>query len=248
MNNVKPRYATQLNLDGEIEDLIINQRYGVEYQPIVCVKTGEIIAHEALARFYCANGKTIAPLTVFEQLHDDFTLFSQVEFDLKKLQIDFAPVGYDVFVNLDPHAVQNMDELENDPLINFLIQQKNVIVELIENTNIHDAQNSSTLHSTLAQNHIPTALDDVGAPHSMISLQLLTLVDYLKYDRCWFSMLESEPDQHLFNSLISFSRTTQKPSILEGVENKSMLEIAHKFSIHYVQGYLYRSLFQNVSP
>ncbi|GMR16602.1 MAG: EAL domain-containing protein [Gammaproteobacteria bacterium] len=248
MNHVLPCYADQLNLNEDIEELIIQQRYGVEYQPIICIKTGEIIAHEALARFYCADGKSIAPLTVFNQLHDDLTIFSQVEFDLKKLQIDFAPSGYDVFVNLDPHAVKNMVDLKNDPLIQFLIQQKNVVVELIENTNIHDARNCSALHNKLSQHHILTALDDIGASHSLISLDLLTLVDYLKYDRSWFSVLQNEAQQHLFNSLIAFSRQTHKPTILEGVENENMLKIARTFSINYVQGYLYRSLFQYVSP
>ncbi len=248
MNNALSNYAIPPQLDAEIEELITRQRYGVVYEPIISLKTGEIVAYEALARFFCADGSTIPPLTVFSQLHNNLALLCQVEFDLKKLQIDYAPSGHDVFVNLDPHAIKNIDKLQSDPLIEFIIEHKNTIVELIENTNIHDAHNCSELREKLHQHHISTALDDIGASHSLVSLDLLVLVDYLKFDRSWFSKLQTEKNRHLFNSLLNFSQQANKKTILEGVESEKMLELARSFSIDYVQGYLYRPLFQHVSP
>ena len=41
--------------------LIKNQRYGVEYQPIVSITTQEVFAYEALARFFDEQNQKMRP-------------------------------------------------------------------------------------------------------------------------------------------------------------------------------------------
>ena len=44
----------------ELLDILLNRRFGVEYQPLVDTQSGETIGFEALSRFYRANGETVA--------------------------------------------------------------------------------------------------------------------------------------------------------------------------------------------
>lgn len=239
-------YTTPAN--EVIDDLIKNQRYGVEYQPMICVHSGDIIAYEALARFYTADNKLISPLKVFDYLHHDMALLRSVEYELKKLQIEYAPADHELFINVDPHAVGQDTDLENDPLIHLLFDRPKLIVELIENSDIHDARAALTLHNVLKAKGIQTALDDIGAEHALLSLEILSLVNYLKFDLSWIKKLQKHRYSFLFRSMLEFARQSDKPSILEGIENEAMLNTANQYNLDRVQGFFYRKLFQCVKP
>lgn len=227
---------------AELHDITSQQRYGVEYQPLVCVASGEIAAFEALARFYRADGSAVAPMQFFEVMHCSTLLLHQVEFQLKRLQLAEAPAGYDLFLNVDPHAVMPAED-GGDGMLELIAQEPRVVVELIENTDIQDARASETLHQQLARLGVRTALDDIGAPHALLSLELLTRVDYMKFDRSWLATLDNPPHRQLFVSLLDFARQSGKRTVLEGVETGAMLAQAKAFAIDYVQGFLFRPHF-----
>lgn len=231
-----------------IYELIENQRYGVEYQPMICTRNNDIMAYEALARFYTHDNQIIPPVIVFDVLHDDLPSLRKVEFDLKKVQLDYAPKNYDLFINIDPHAVGQAIDLQNDPLVELLLNQTNLVVELIENSDIHDARAALTLHSVLKANNIHTALDDIGADHALLSLEILSLVNYLKFDHSWVYKLEKHRYAFLFRSMLEFARQTNKPSILEGIENEEMLCAAKEYDLDRVQGFYFQNLFIALKP
>jgi len=231
-----------------IYELVDNQRYGVEYQPMICTRSGEILGYEALARFYTRDNQLISPLKVFDFLHHDLTLLQKAEFDLKKIQIEYAPNDIELFINIDPHAVGKAVDMQDDPLIQQLLGRTNLIVELIENSDIHDARAALTLHNVLKANSIQTALDDIGAEHSLLSLEILSLVNYLKFDLSWIKKLNEHRYAFLFRSMLEFARQSNKPSILEGIENEEMLNTAKSYDLDRVQGFYYKKLFRSVKP
>jgi len=249
MNQVSPPLTGYSNQENElIYELIESQRYGVEYQPIICLKSGDIVAYEALARFYTADNQLIPPLTIFDFLHHDLPLLCKVEYELKKLQIEHAPEEYEIFINVDPHAVSQVVSLQDEPLIHLLDGCSNIIVELIENSTIHDARASLTLHNVLKANGVQTALDDIGADHALLSLEILSLVDYLKFDLSWLQKIKKYRYEFLFRSMVEFARQSNKPSILEGIENEEMFNTAKKYGLDRIQGFYYRKLFHSVKP
>jgi EAL domain-containing protein (putative c-di-GMP-specific phosphodiesterase class I) len=245
MNQISLNKPCPQNDVTRIYEVIARQRYGVEYQPIVDVKTNDIIGYEALARFYDASGKSISPLIVFEHLHSNLPVLQQVELELKRLQLEYAPSDFKLFINLDPHAV-DVTSLKTQNLFKQFAMRGNIIVELIENSDIHEARASAILHTILSENNIETALDDIGAPHSLLSLEILSMVKYLKFDRSWINNLENSTYASMFNYFINFARDTEKKVILEGIETESMLELARKFKLEVVQGFLYKPQFINI--
>lgn len=229
---------------GQLASVIENRRYGVEYQPIVCIDTGEIVAYEGLARFYLDDGTALPPKIVFNNLKENLKSLRQVERELKSIQIDYAPAGYDLFINLDRHAIGHIIDADRDPLINLLVSNRNLVVELIENVDIHDARASVALQHILHTRNIPTALDDIGADHSLISFDVMPLVNYLKYDRIWLKRLHQKEYHTLFSMLLDYAKQNHKPSILEGIENQDMLEASRSFDVTFIQGFLYRDMFK----
>lgn len=239
--------APSARLLDRIRDIIEHQRYGSEYQPIVCARSGEITGFEALARFYDAAGEALPPQLVFEAMHSEPLLLRRAECDLKRLQMDFAPTDHDLFLNLDPHAL-DVANGEAPALLERLCRTSGVVIELIENTDIHDARAGLQLHRMLAEHGVRTALDDIGAAHSLLSLDLIAVVDFLKFDRSWFERLDQAKGEMMFRAMLAFARECGHTTVLEGVETEDMRALARRHGLDRLQGFLYRPLFIQIRP
>lgn len=77
--------------------LIEQQRFGVEYQPLIDTQSGEIMAYEALARFFDHKGLPVSPLDIFQALHESPLMLAQVELQLKRIQLRYRPAGVPLF-------------------------------------------------------------------------------------------------------------------------------------------------------
>ncbi|QYJ99989.1 EAL domain-containing protein [Shewanella psychrotolerans] len=213
-----------------------------EYQPLVDVQTGDIFAYEALSRFYDKSDETIAPNLVFDQLHHNLAQLGRIEFAAKHLQLKHAPKQMPLFINLDPHAI-------NSAILNHFIKlfrpHPAITIEIIENTCVNDAKRSLTLATHLQDAQINVALDDIGAPHAMLSLPLMAQIDCLKFDRSWLAKMTDSKQRNLLNALIKFGKSSYKTTVLEGIETSKDLLLAKELSIDLVQGFLYRPQFIN---
>lgn len=228
----------------QLLDIIEHNRIGAEYQPIKRTTTLESIGHEALARFYSPDSIPLPPQTVFDTLHESPITLMQMELMSKRWQLEQAPVDGMLFLNLDPHAVSGISEENNrHPILDLLNQPSRIIVELIENTNIQEADHSMLLAQLLAERGIRTALDDIGGPGTMISMPILCAVDIYKFDRQWLRVLHQPGQLRLLQMLLDFAHAEGKQTILEGIETERDLLQARELGVDFVQGYLFRPEF-----
>lgn len=210
-----------------------------EYQPLLNPHTNELYGYEALSRFYTQDGTAIAPNIVFEELHAHNGLLCDVELAAKSFQIEHAPKEGVLFVNIDPHAI----EFNTDEMLAVLSQKCSICVEMIENTCINDANLSASFIKELVNYQIPVALDDVGAPHAMLSLDLMSQVSCLKFDKYWLETAQNPQYHHLITALLSYAKQTNKLTILEGIETEEHLRFAKSINVDLVQGFLFQPQF-----
>ncbi|RBP84832.1 EAL domain-containing protein [Marinomonas rhizomae] len=231
-------------------ELIEAKRFGVEYQPIVELKTGDVFAFEALSRFRSLKGDFIRPDYVYAALHDNPLLLFQVEFAQKKIQLENLSSAERIFVNLDQDAFYACGQSVEDNAFIQLIQsagRDRVVVELIENSEISDALMSLSMIEAFNGLEVRTALDDLCNPKSMLSVAVLQLVEWVKLDKY---VLEKRLDANFMvfvSKIIDFAHATGKQVILEGVECEEDLIFARKIGVDFVQGFYFRSGFLEYS-
>lgn len=227
-------------------ELVESRRFGVEYQPIVEMKTREIFAYEALSRFRSAVGEFIRPDYVYAALHDNPLLLFQVELAQKKIQLDRLCNSEKVFVNLDQDAFYACgQDVGNNPFVELiqLAGRDRVVVELIENSEISDALMSLSMIELFNGLGVRTALDDLCNPKSMLSVAVLQLVEWIKLDKC---VLDNRLDANFMvfvSKIIDFAHVTGKQVILEGVEREEDLVFARQIGVDFVQGFYFRRHF-----
>src|SRR3989338_536351 len=121
--------SNSISIDTIVQILATNA-IGVEYQPIIDIYTDKIIAYEALSRFFVGSVK-YPPDLVFEAVHNHFDLFFLLEAATKEVQLSLRPTEFPLFINMDPHLLNNENALHYWQT--FLSGHENLTVEIIEN-------------------------------------------------------------------------------------------------------------------
>lgn len=224
-------------------DLVQGRGLGVEYQPIVSTADLSLLGYEALARFRLAGGQRLRPDRVFRALHTSPLSLFQMEYRVKQLQLQYAPEGPKLFLNIDQDAFEVFLQEPQHPMVELLRHRAGTVVEIIENSSVSDAQVSIAMQQAFSAAGISLALDDVGALDSLVSFDLLAGVDYVKLARDWLYRLSGPGAEALFSALIGFARASGKTVILEGVEHEAQLEHARRLGVEAVQGFLFRDRF-----
>jgi EAL domain-containing protein (putative c-di-GMP-specific phosphodiesterase class I) len=230
-------------------ELMEAKRYGVEYQPIIDVANQSVFAFECLARFFNRANKSIPPDVVFASLHKSPLSLFQVEYEQKKLQLSNAPDDAKIFVNLDQDSYFSCcSEGAQNPFLELFsnCQKANIVIELIENSEINDSKMSLAMIDDLSKHKVKTAIDDVFNPQSMISTSVLQLVDFIKLDNYVVRNRHNEDLLRLVRSIIDYAHLSEKKIILEGIESNADLQFAKQLNVDYVQGYLYQDRFINI--
>lgn len=225
--------------------LIEGRRFGVEYQPVIAVGDGSVFGWEALARFHGADGAALEPQKVFDALHANPLSLFQVEYEMKRLQLAHAPVdGTRLFLNIDPDAFAVGADEPQHPLVTLLQERPGVVVEIIENSSLNDADIGEAMCAAFVGSQIELALDDIGAPRSMLSLPIFLSVDFLKFDRSWLTHRSDPVRCAALRHLVAFARECGRKTILEGIENQDHLTFAQVIGVDCVQGYFFKDRFR----
>lgn len=226
-------------------ECIIAKRFGVEYQPLVSVMTGEVHAYEALARFTDADGRALRPDLVFALLHDNPLLLMHAELEMKQLQISEAPKQGLLFVNLDPDSYSAGQTAAGTNLFMPLLQQyrQQLVVEVIENLHIEDVMLAKQMMDQLDIAHVRMAIDDMSSSRGLISYASLISAEYIKFDRSWLSGPLLPRQRTILTWVLAQAADLGLTTVLEGVETVQDLMMARDYGFDLVQGFLYRPQF-----
>ena len=242
----RPRIAVPVPVpsSSDVLALVLGRCFAVEYQPIIDLETGATIAHEALSRFFDVQGRPIPPGAVFARLHEDPSLLLYVEAETKRFQIENAPDG-PLHLNVDPdsfHAGRNGNG--GNALLDVLQSHTApVVVEVIETMSYADARLGRELVRALRARQMVVALDDVGAPDALLSLEVLKDADVLKLDASWLVRIADPRERIILDAVLALARRLGARTVLEGVETAQQLETAVALGVDAVQGFLYRGQF-----
>jgi EAL domain-containing protein (putative c-di-GMP-specific phosphodiesterase class I) len=210
------------------------------YEPIIEVRSLRTVGHEALARFRRPDGGSINTASMFALLHADLELLVDAELVLKRHQLEHAPGGGELFVNLDPDS-WHVPGRESEVLALLAGAGSRLVVEVIENTDGADAVLGRDLVATLRARELRVALDDVGATNGLLSFETLDTAEVLKFDRSLLRRLGSGGRRRaIVEAFVRMARDTGARTVLEGVETLGDLALARDLGVDLVQGYLFK--------
>lgn len=213
-------------------------------QPVVNLRTGQLAKVEALARLRMSSGDVIGPGGFLPLLgeRDLRWLFDEglrqslaalndwaLEGILPALSINMPPSKL-----LNPKAPGNICSIVHDASI----EPERVILEVLETEAIHAEEQNNVLDQ-LSEQGIKIAIDDLGSGYSSL-LRLSTLpVSILKIDQGLVKDLCSEPNKRLplIEALLGLGERLEMETVLEGLEDEGLIEMAVQMGADYGQGF-----------
>ncbi|WP_244898504.1 sensor domain-containing protein [Pseudoalteromonas ulvae] len=234
-------------LTQELRLAIVDHDFKVLYQPIMCLKTGEVHKAEALIRWHHPELGTISPaefIPLAERcgaiIDIGNWIFSTAAKQVQHWQQTLDP-DFQISINKSPAQFQNPDPSADSRWIDALTHlglNKGICLEITEGLLLDDG---SIIHQRLQKFQaagFEISLDDFGTGYSSLSYLTKFDINFLKIDRAFVSDLENSlQNQALCEAIIVMSHKLGLKVIAEGVETSNQLNFLKLAECDYAQGY-----------
>ncbi|MGQ0433189.1 MAG: sensor domain-containing phosphodiesterase [Microthrixaceae bacterium] len=235
MNVLNPDTVTRIDAHLRVQQILDDpEQLSLQFQPIVDLFTGKIVAVEALARF------NIMPVRPPDMWFADAHLAGLgVELEMVAIIRALAhqrmiPDGIALTINAGPETV--VSPQLGQALLD--IPARRVVLELTEHTAFDDHPGLPAALMALRKAGIRLAVDDAGSGYSSLTHILKLAPDYIKLDRELICGIDLDPVRRaLVTSLVTFAADTGAEILAEGVETKDELDAVRRLGVRYAQGY-----------
>lgn len=244
----------KLHILEEFRKIIELPRLSVVYQPIVDLRSGDILGWESLARGP-KESNFRSPLVLFDFAEEAGFLFS-LEKACRELAIKNLgefPAGRKLFLNIHPRTLTDPNFSSGETLRllqRFGLSPNDVVFEITER---HSITEFTLFHRTLEhyrkQGYL-VAIDDVGTGYSGLSSIAEIRPEFMKVDMSFIKGIDTNPVKRaLLETMVAFADKIGCGIVAEGIETESELSSVMAMGVHYGQGfYLARPAFPKPVP
>ena len=227
---------------------IADHRFGVYYQPQICLKTGRIMGAEALVRKWSKRGTLILPdrfIPHYERerviCHLDLFVFETVCADWQ----NWKRQGIDTHISSNFSRVTLMasDIVTQIKQIcrKYEVPAEKITIEVTESISKLEPQQLIDLMNQIVAEGFSVSLDDFGSKYS--NLSILTTLDFneIKFDKSLVDKLSSDSKTRIVmkKTMQICRELPMTRSLSEGIETVEQLDLLHQYHCDYGQGYYF---------
>jgi EAL domain-containing protein (putative c-di-GMP-specific phosphodiesterase class I) len=237
----------RLTLGGDLSRAMAEHEFTVNFQPIVDLGTGQVVAAEALARWHHPEQGTIDPLRFLETVERSELLpaFAEAVLDQSLIAAGtWREAGFDlpVAVNVSPRSL--LDARFPGAVMARLrahdLPPDKLILELTETLTISQLEVVDRVLGRLRDEGVRLALDDFGTGYSSLSVLSRIPVNELKIDREFVTSMETSPEATaVIRSTVDLARSLDLAVVAEGVESEPQRLALWEMGCAAGQGHLF---------
>ncbi|WP_103354915.1 EAL domain-containing protein [Amycolatopsis sp. CA-128772] len=243
---LRERMQRRLRMEQDLRAAVHDGQLWPAYQPVVDLRTGEMVAVEALLRWTHPRHGAISPAE-FIPLAEESDLINVIGKEMlrattRELATRRERQGLDLMlkVNLstrqldDPHLVPAVQ----DALASTGLPASALCLEVTESALMRDQEAAAEVLASLRSLGVLLAIDDFGTGYSSLAqLRRLTL-DTLKIDRSFITgIAESRDAEAIVTSIIAMAHAVDLTVIAEGVESAEQVDLLRRLGCDQAQGY-----------
>ena len=231
--------ARKLSWIGRIQEALAEDRFVLYAQPIVDVRSGEVVQSELLLRLCEPDGTIVAP-GAFLQVAEDYGLIGDIDRWVIARGAEIAATGRPVEVNLSARSVGDAGVLDH---IEHCIEQSgadptSLVFEITETALIQDEVAARRFAERLHELGCKLALDDFGTGYGGFTYLKQLPLDFLKIDIEFVRDLATNPaSSHVVQAVVALARGFNLQTVAEGVEDAETLELLRELGVDLAQGY-----------
>jgi diguanylate cyclase (GGDEF)-like protein len=237
------RIYQRLSLASAMRQAIDSRQFVVEYQPIVHLSTGTVLAVESLVRW---NHPELGRL-----LPDDFIRVAEhtglvnplTSFVLERALSDWPlsarPDACGIAVNVSPRSLHHAAFAGRirEVLDSHGVPASSLTIEITENLVMSDPDGSARCLDELHDMGVRLVIDDFGKGYSSLSYLRRLPVDEIKIDRSFLRGMADGEDDTLVRCIIDLAHNLGMTAVAEGVETEAVFDQLAELNCDAAQGY-----------
>lgn len=237
-------------MQAKIKDALENHEFVPFYQPLVDLKTGEIIGAEALARWISPSDGLIPPMEFIPVAEESGLIGSIGEQILMQSCCD-AVTGikqgkwgssFHMHVNLSVNQLSQPDFI---PTLRKVLRQStlsasNLTLEITESRIVDNDPVIIKNMQAIRDLGVHIAIDDFGTGYSSLAYLHKLPFNCLKIDRTFVNNLSPEQlDNSIVAAIVNMTKGMNISLVAEGIETKQQVELLSQLNCPLGQGFLY---------
>jgi EAL domain-containing protein (putative c-di-GMP-specific phosphodiesterase class I) len=237
----------RLALGGDLPRAVAEHEFMVNFQPIVDLASGEVVAAEALARWRHPDRGDLGPGRFLGAVERSMLLRAFADDILEqalRAAATWRASGFDlpVSVNVSPRSL--LDPEFPASVVARLqahgLPADRLCLELTENLTISQLEVVDRVLSHLRDEGVRLALDDFGTGFSTLAVLTRINVHQLKIDRTFVSAMDRSAKAYaIVRSTLELARNLRLEVVAEGVENESQRRALWESGCPAGQGHLF---------
>jgi diguanylate cyclase (GGDEF)-like protein/PAS domain S-box-containing protein len=239
----------RLELKADLQRAVDNEEFFLEYQPIIVLRTGEIVGLEALVRWrHPVRG--VLPPADFIPLAEETGLITPIErwvleeaSSTAKALRDRHPVtSLHMAVNLSARELQRADIVDEITAVlgETGLDPSSLVLEITESVMMQDLDLSITRLGQLKDLGVQLAVDDFGTGYSSLNYIRRFPVDILKVDKSFIDgVAETGEEAALTAAIIELAGILNLRPVAEGIERADQLEKLLALNCELGQGFYF---------
>ncbi|MFZ2209518.1 MAG: EAL domain-containing protein [Porticoccaceae bacterium] len=236
-----------LALEAGLRRALEQEQFQLFYQPQVDLRTGAIVALEALIRWRHPERGLVSPAEFLPLLEDSGLILPVGEWVFRRACADArawcASLPYPLRVSVNVSALQFTDPKLPATMRRILNEERmpagSLELEITENLMMRDPVLAGETLRTLQDLGVSVAVDDFGTGYSSLSYLKKFPLDVLKIDQTFIRDLTEDPgDAIIVEASISLGHKLGLTVVAEGVETEAQLDFLRANDCDRAQGYL----------
>jgi diguanylate cyclase (GGDEF)-like protein len=244
--SLKSEYRNDIEL--HLQSVIEKGSLFLQYLPEVDMRSGEVLATEALVRWDHPTRGLISP-EAFIAVAESINLAGELgRWVLRTACAEFARwralgVAKDTVLRVNVSPIQLVTDGFVETVANvineFALDRGSVCLEITESVVVQDMETTSVTLAGLRDVGVQLAIDDFGTGFSVLSHLKSLPVDAIKIDRSFVTDLGSNPDDlAIVRAVIALAEAFELEVIAEGVETEIAAKTLLHHGCHRAQGFL----------
>jgi len=236
--------SDRFKLEEDIRSGIRNGEFVPFFQPLIDLKSREIVGFEALARWR-SPARGLLEAEHFIEAAERTGLVGPLTFCIIEQALKEArswPAKLKLAVNISP--VQFRDPSLAEQILKLLaatgFPAHRLEVEITEGSLLEDREQVLTIIGSLKNVGVSISLDDFGTGYASLSQVNRLPLDRIKIDKSFITtIVKSEQTAAIVNTIASLGHTLNVPISAEGVESEQIRNAIAEFGCSEAQGWLF---------
>jgi len=246
--NAKMNQATaeRLQLENQLHGALHDGQFVLHYQPQIDLRSGRLLAVEALVRWQHPQRGLIPPDQFIPIAEENGMIVALGDWILETACRQLRAwrdqgQHLNVAVNLSLHQLRhpNLAGQIASVLRRHRLTGNDLELEITESAAMKNPETTIKILRQLRDLGIHLAIDDFGTGYSSLSYLKLLPIDCLKLDRSFVKDIEADPnDATICQATIALAHALGLRVTAEGVETKAQRDFLQRLGCDTIQGYL----------